>query len=71
VVFGHVSSDGIKLNVSIAAENLVFLLGKARAESIFPKRSTTTVGSVDVLDIALFESFHQITHTIRWFRCQQ
>ena len=70
-MFNHVRANWIELDVAIAAKEVVFFLRQARLETSLPERAATAVVPIDVLNVALPESFHHLARTGRCSRCRE
>lgn len=52
------SSNRVQLNVAVAMQSVVFILGQAGFEAPFPQGTTALVGAIDMLDKALTQMLH-------------
>lgn len=49
----HAGADWGELDIAVTGQDVVLLLGKARAKSTLSEGATATIGSIHVLDVAL------------------
>jgi hypothetical protein len=68
-MFDEPSANRIEFDVALAREEVSFFLGQTRAEAAFPERTGTPISSIDVLDVALPQRFHQGANTVS--RCRR
>ncbi len=67
-VLHYSGPDRVHLDVSLAEKKIGFLLDDAGTKSAFPKSAASLIGTINVLDIALPEAFHQVACAVRFFR---
>jgi hypothetical protein len=67
-MFDEPSANRIEFDVALAREEVSLFLGQTRAEAAFPKRTGTPISSIDLLDVALPQRFHQGANTVS--RCR-
>lgn len=61
----------VKFDVTVATQQIGHFPDQTGAESPFPQRPTTAVGSIDILHVTLPQAFHYSRRTVAAFRCYQ
>ena len=51
-IVGHVGSDGIEFDVTVAGEQIAVCIDQCSLETSFPQRAGTTVARIEAADVA-------------------